>query len=161
MTIKQIGVAALLAACILPVATGQAAERECDRWLKLVEGELRERKEALEKATGTARQRIQEIVARATGPVAEARKSCAAGQDRAATLRALELWDAFVEEERQDGSLSLNSRLTILALRANRLKAFHQRGWKAKVASEAQQSFMAELDKLDRVLADALKQALR
>lgn len=161
MTIKQVGVAVLLVASVFPVATGQAAERECDRWLKLVEGELRERKEALEKTTGAARQRIQEIVARAAGPVAEARKSCAAGNDKAATLRALELWDAFVEEERQDGSLSLNSRLTILALRADRLKAFQQRGWKGKVSSEAQQSFVAELDKLDRVLADALKQALR
>jgi len=161
MTIKQVGVAVLLVALVFPVATGRAAERECDRWLKLVEGELRERKEALEKARGTARQRIQEVVSRAADPAAEARKSCAAGHDKAATLRALELWDAFVEEERQDGSLSLNSRLTILALRADRLKAFQQRGWKAKVSSEAQQSFVAELDRLDRVLADALKQALR
>ena len=62
MTIKQVGVAVLLVASVFPVAIGQAAERECDRWVKLVEGELRERKEALEKATGAARQRIQEIV---------------------------------------------------------------------------------------------------
>ena len=161
MTIRQVGFAVLLMASVFPVATGQAAEKECDRWLKLVDGELRERKEALEKATGAARQRTQEIVARTAGPVAEARKSCASGNDKAATLRALELWDAFVEDERQAGSLSFNSRLTILAMRADRLKAFQQRGWKAKVSNEAQQSFVAELDKLDRMLADALKQALR
>ena len=150
----------LLTSLFAGVRTAQAAEKECDRWLKLVDGELRERKEALEKAAGAKRQRLQETVARAAGPIAEAKKSCASGNDKAATLRALELWDALVEEERQDGSLSLNSRLTIIALRAERLRAFQQKGWKPKISAEAQQSFLAELDKLDRVLADALKQGL-
>ncbi|MBI2204452.1 MAG: hypothetical protein HYU41_11445 [Candidatus Rokubacteria bacterium] len=162
MLAKHIWIAVLLLTSLFAgVATARAAAKECDRWLKLVDGEVRERKEALEKASGAKRQRLQETVARTAGPIAEAKKGCASGNDKAATLRALELWDTLVEEERQDGSLSLNSRLTIIALRAERLKAFQQRGWKPKISAEAQQSLLADLDRLDRVLADALKQGLR
>lgn len=161
MTIRHVLTAGLLLSFLMIPAPGSAAEKECDRWLKLVDGEMRERKEALEKRSGADRERIQEELARVRPQVAEARKACNAGNDKRATLMALDLWDALVESERQEGTLSLNSRLNILALRIDRLKAFQQRGWRSKMTEEAQRAFLAEIDKLDRILADVLKQTLR
>jgi hypothetical protein len=93
--------------------------------------------------------------------ITKARSSCRAGNDRAATLMALELWDAFVDEERQDGTLSMNSHLTILELRIERLKAFSQRGWKAAMSDDEERRFQTEIDRLDAVLAETLRRALR
>jgi hypothetical protein len=138
-----------------------AAEQECDRWLKLVDREVGERKEALGKKAGAARAEIEETLARTSGRVAEARAACRAGKDKTATLMAMELWDGFVEEERQEGALSLNSRLTVLALRIDRLKAFYRRGWKPGLSGDEERQFLAEIDRVDRVLADTLKRALR
>jgi hypothetical protein len=138
-----------------------AAEPECDRWLKLVDREVGERKEALGKKTGAARAKIEEALARTSGRAAEARTACRAGRDKAATLMAMELWDAFVAEERQEGALSLNSRLTVLELRVDRLKAFYRRGWKPVMSGDEERQFLAEIDQIDRVLAETLKRALR
>lgn len=150
---------------VVPLGTApfvaEAAEKECERWLKLVDGEVRELKEMLNKKSDAERTRIQEMVTRTGARVAEARKACHSGNDKAATLMALDLWDAFVERERQEGTLSLNSRLNSLALRIDRLKAFRQRGWRAKMSDDVERQFLAELDRLDRALADALKQSLR
>lgn len=151
----------LLVLALLPPTAAWAAERECDRWLKLVDHEVRERKEALGKRTGAERARIQEVLALTADKIAEARSVCRAGNDRAATLMTLELWDTFVEEERVEGALSLNSRLTILELRIDRLKAFYRRGWKPALSVDEQQKFLAEIDHLDVVLAETLRRALR
>jgi hypothetical protein len=162
MTSRAIAVAGLLLilAVLLPTRAW-AAEQECDRWLKLVDREVGERKEALGKKAGAARAKIEEALARTNSRVAEARTACRAGKDKTATLMAMELWDALVEEERQEGTLSLNSRLTILALRLDRLKAFYGRGWKPVLSGDEERQFLAELDRADRVLADTLKRALR
>ncbi|MGH7264914.1 MAG: hypothetical protein ACREMB_08695 [Candidatus Rokuibacteriota bacterium] len=138
-----------------------AAEPECRRWLTLVDREVGERKEALGKKAGADRARVQASLERTAGRVTEARSACQAGKDKAATLAALELWDGFVEEERREGGLSLNSRLTILALRADRLKAFHRRGWKPAMSPEEERRLLGEIDRLDGVLAEALKRALQ
>jgi hypothetical protein len=138
-----------------------AAEPECDRWLKLVDREVGERKEALARKAAAERARIEEALAQSAGRIAEARAACRAGKDKSATLTAIELWDGFVEEERKDGTLSLNSRLTILELRADRLKAFHRRGWKPALSGDEERRFLAEIDRLDGVLAGMLKRALR
>lgn len=162
MTNRAIAVTGLLltlAVFLQPQAS--AAEPECDRWLKLVDREVGERKEALGKKAGAARAKIEEALARTSGRVAEARATCRAGKDKAATLMAMELWDAFVEEERQEGTLSLNSRLTILELRIDRLKAFYRRGWKPGLSGDEERQFLAELDRLDSVLTGTLKRALR
>jgi hypothetical protein len=150
----------LMLALAVTVAA-QGAEKECDRWLKLVDREVGERKEALAKKTGAERARIQASLASVAGKIAEAREACKAGKDKAATSMALDLWDAFVEEERREAVLSLNSRLTILELRLGSLKAFHRRGWKPQRSAEAERRFASELDRFDKVLADALKEALR
>jgi hypothetical protein len=73
----------------------------------------------------------------------------------------MELWDALVEEERQDGTLSLNSRLNVLALRIDRLKAFYGRGWKPVLSGGDEQQFLAALDRANRAIAEILKRALR
>ena len=154
-------IAALLLACPAASPSAEAAEKECERWLKLVDGEVRERKEALEKKTGAERAGIQEMLTKTGAKVVEARTACKAGKDKDATLMALDLWDAFVDSERQAGALLLNSRLNIVALRIDRLKAFPQRGWQLKMSGDAERRFLEEVDKFDRVLADVLKQALR
>jgi hypothetical protein len=161
MTIRHVLTLGLVLCFLAIPAPGRAAEKECDRWLKLVDGEMRERKEALGKRSAVDRERIQKELTRVGPQVVEARKACSAGNDKGATLMALDLWDALVESERQEGTLSLNSRLNILALRIDRLKAFHQRGWRSKMTDEAQRAFLAEIDKFDRILADVLKQPLR
>ena len=97
----------------------------------------------LNKKSGAERTQIQEMVTKSDSRVAEAKKACHSGNDKVATSMALDLWDAFVERERQEGTLSLNSRLTILALRIDRLKAFRQRGWKPKMSGEAERQFLA------------------
>jgi hypothetical protein len=153
--------AALLMLALAVTVAAQGAEKECDRWLKLVEREVGERKEALAKKAGTERARIEETLRSMAGKIAEARAACKAGKDKAATLMALELWDAFVGEERRDGVLSLNSRLTILELRLGSLKAFHRRGWKSQGPAETEHQFVSEIDRFDKVLADTLKEALQ
>jgi len=142
-------------------AWGQIPEKECTRWLKLVDGEVRERKEALRKKSGPERERIQELVTKTSAQIAEARKVCVSGNDKGATLIVLDLWDAFVEDERREGVLSLNSRLNVLSLRIDRLKAFLQKGWKTRMSKDEERRFLAEIDKFDGVLAETLKQALR
>ncbi len=150
----------LILALAVTVAA-QGAEKECDRWLKLVDREVGERKEALAKKTGAERARIQEALGSMAGKITEARGACKAGKDKAATLMALDLWDAFVEEERREAVLSLNSRLTILEIRLGSLKAFHRRGWKSQRSPETERQLMSEIDRFDKVLADTLKEALR
>jgi hypothetical protein len=66
-----------------------------------------------------------------------------------------------VEEERKAGTLSLNSRLTILEVRLDRLKAFGRRGWKPTSSADEQRQFLAEIDRLDGVLTRMLQRALR
>jgi hypothetical protein len=162
MTSRAIAVTGLLlTGAVLPATRVWAAEPECDRWLKLVDREVGERNEALGKKTGAARAKLEETLAQTSGRVAEARAACRAGKDKAATLMAMELWDAFVEEERQDGVLSLNSRLTVLEVRIDRLKAFSRRGWKPVLSGDQERQLLAELDRVDRVLAETLKRALR
>ena len=161
MMMRHIVIGGLLLLTAIPWTSATAAEPECDRWLKLVDHEVKERKEALGKKAGAERARIEESVARAAGRIAEARSACRAGKDKTATLMALELWDAFVEEERREGALSLNSRLTILQLRVDRLKAFYRRGWKPAMSADEEQRFHGEIDRLDGVLAETLKRALR
>jgi hypothetical protein len=139
----------------------EAAERECDRWLKLVQHEVAERKETLGKKGGSERAKIEANLASTAPKITEARAACKAGKDRAATLSALELWDAFVEEERREGTLSLNSRLTILALRIDRLKAFYQRKWSPVLSADEERQFLGELDRMDGLLAETMKRALR
>jgi len=162
MTSRAIAVTAvlLILAGLLPTRAS-AAEQECDRWLKLVDREVGERKEALGKKAGAARARIEEALARTSGRIAEARAACRAGKDRAATLLAMELWDAFVEEERQEGALSLTSRLTVLELRIDRLKAFYRRGWKPVLSGDEERQLFADIDRADRIVAETLKRALR
>jgi hypothetical protein len=145
----------------VPLVSVIAAEAECHRWLKLVDREVGERKEALGKKTGVDRARIEESLARTASRIVEARSACQAGKDTAATLMALELWDGFVEEERREGALSLNSRLTILQVRIDRLKAFYQRGWKPAMSADEERRFVGEIDRLDGVVAHTLKRALR
>ncbi len=159
--IKRVVLLGVLVASVALPIVGYAAERECDRWLKLVDGEVRERKEAVEKKSGVERERLKEAITKTAPKIAEARKACGSGEDKVATLMALELWDGFVDAERQEGSLSLTSRLNVLALRIDRFKAFQQKGWKPQMSPEAQRALLAELDKFDRVLADSLKRALR
>lgn len=161
MTMRDIAISGLLVLTMIPWTSAMAAEPECDRWLKLVDREVAERKEALGKKTGAERARIEESLARTAGRIAQARTACRAGKDKAATLMALELWNAFVEEERHEGALSLNSRLTILQLRIDRLKAFYGRGWKPAMSADEEQRFLGEIDRLDGVLAETLKRALR
>jgi hypothetical protein len=162
MTSRAITVTGLLLILAVLLQTpASAAEQECDRWLKLVDHEVGERREALGKKAGAARTKIEEALARTSGRVAEARAACRAGKDKTATLMAMELWGAFVEEERQEGALSLNSRLTVLALRIDRLKAFYRRGWKPVLSSDEERQFLAEIDRIDRVFAETLKRALR
>ncbi|MGH2731569.1 MAG: hypothetical protein ACRDJG_01230 [Actinomycetota bacterium] len=158
---RSILIAGMLASCLMAPALVEAAEKECDRWLKLVDGEVRERREALEKKSGVEKARLQEVLTRANAQLSDARAACKAGNDKGATLAALDLWDAFVEDERRARALSLNSRLNVLALRIDRLKVFSQRGWKARMSGDAELRFLAELDRFDGVLAEALKQALR
>ena len=162
MTSRAIAVTGLLMILAVLLQTrAWAAEQECDRWLKLVDREVGERKEALGKKAGAARAKSEETLARTSGRAAEARAACRAGKDKAATLMAMELWDAFVAEERQEGALSLNSRLTVLELRVDRLKAFYRRGWKPVMSGDEERQFLAEIDRVDRVLAETLKRALR
>ena len=162
MTSRAIAVTGLLLIlAVLLQAQASAAEQECDRWLKLVDREVGERKEALGKKAAAARAKIEEALARTSGRVAEARAACRAGKDKTATLMAMELWDGLVEEERQEGALSLNSRLTVLELRIDRLKAFYRRGWKPVLSGDEERQFLAEIDRLDGVLAGILKRALR
>ena len=162
MTSRAIAITGLLLIlAMFPHTQASAAEPECDRWLKLVDREVGERKEALGKKAGAARAKIEEALARTSGRVGEARAACRAGKDKTATLMAMELWDAFVEEERQEGALSLNSRLTVLELRIDRLKAFYRRGWKPAMSSDEERQFLADIDRVDRVLAETLKRALR
>src|SRR3990170_41751 len=144
MTSRAIAVTGLLLMLAVFLQTrASAAEPECDRWLKLVDREVGERKEALGKKTGAARAKIEEALARTNGRVAEARAVCRAGRDKSATLMTMELWDGFVEEERQEGALSLNSRLTVLELRIDRLKAFYRRGWKPVMSRDEERQFLA------------------
>jgi hypothetical protein len=161
MTGPAIAGTVLLLILVLLQTGVSEAELECERWLKLVDREIGERKEALGKKAGAARAKIEEALARTSGRAAEARAACRAGKDKTATLIAMELWDAFVEEERQEGVLSFNSRLTVLELRIDRLKAFYRRGWKPVMSGDEERQFVAELDRVDRVLAEALKRALR
>jgi len=158
---RRMSLVAALASAVLFPGVGKAAEKECDRWIKLVDGEVRERKEALEKRSGPERERLREELSKATPRAAEARKACGAGKDKEATLLALDVWDGFVDRERQEGSLSLDSRLNVLALRIDRLKAFQRRGWTLPPADDAARTLATEIDRLDRVLADALRRALR
>lgn len=161
MTMRHTVIGGLFLLTAMPWTSAMAAEPECDRWLKLVNREVGERKEALGKKAGAECARIEESLARTAGRIAEARSACQAGKDKAATLMALELWDAFVGEERGEGALSLNSRLTILELRIDRLKAFYRRGWKPAMSADEEQRFLGEIDRLDGVLAETLKRPLR
>lgn len=96
MTSRAIAVTGLLLILAVLLQTrAWAAEQECDRWLKLVDREVAERKEALGKKAGAARAKIEEALARTSGRVTEARAACRAGKDKTATLMAMELWDAF------------------------------------------------------------------
>jgi hypothetical protein len=86
MTSRAIAVTGLLMIlAVLLQARAWAAEQECDRWLKLVDREVGERKEALGKKAGAARAKIEEALARTSGRVAEARTACRAGKDKAAS----------------------------------------------------------------------------
>jgi hypothetical protein len=158
---RGVVLAGALAVMLVAPMLAEAAERECDRWLKLVQHEVAERKEALGKKRGPERAKIEANLASAAPKITEARAACSAGKDRAATLMALDLWDAFVEDERREGVLSLNSRLTILALRVDRLKAFYQRNWRPALSVDEERQFLAELDRMDGLLAETMKRALR
>lgn len=139
MTSRAIAVTGLfLILAVLLQTRAWAAEQECDRWLKLVDREVGERKEAPGKKAGASRAKIEETLARTSGRAT-----------------------AFVEEERQEGALSVNSRLTVLGLRIDRLKAFYRRGWKPVLSGDEERQFLAEIDRVDRVLAETLKRALR
>jgi hypothetical protein len=160
MLTRVLSIAGLLLIWLAPPSTA-AAQKECERWMKLVDGEVREWREALQKRSGAEKTRTQEMLTNTGAKLTEARRACKSGHDKEATLMAVDLWDTFVDSERQAGELSLKSRLNILSLRADRLNAMLQKGWKPKGSAEAERRFLGELDQFDRVLGEALKQALR
>ena len=140
---------------------GSAAERECEFWLKLVDGEIRERREALEKAPEAQKGAMRQELAQAVQRTQEAREQCKAGKDRDATLAAMDMWNAFVEVERQANALSLASRLNVLTLRIDRLRTAMKRGWSAKALKDDERRFLEALDTFDRKLAEVLRQTIR
>ncbi|MGH8066630.1 MAG: hypothetical protein ACRERE_15605 [Candidatus Entotheonellia bacterium] len=160
MLTRVLSIAGLLLIWLATPSTA-AAQKECERWIKLVDGEVREWREALQKRSGAEKTHTQEMLTNTAAKLTEARRACKSGHDKEATLMALDLWDTFVDSERQARELSLNSRLNILSLRADRLNAFLQKGWKPKLSPEAERRFLEEIDQFDRVLGEALKQALR
>ena len=102
------------------------------------------------------RQELTQAIERAK----EAREQCKAGKDRDATLAAMDMWNAFVEAERQTGTLSLASRLNILTVRIERLRAAIKRGWSAKALKDDERRGLDALDAFDRKLADVLRETI-
>jgi hypothetical protein len=160
MLTKVVSIGGLLLIWLATPSTA-AAQKECERWIKLVDGEVREWKEALEKRSGAEKARTQEMLTKTGAKLTDARRACKSGRDKEATLMAVDLWDTFVDSERQAGELSLSSRLNILSLRADRLNAMLQKGWKPKWSPEAERRLLEEIDRFDGVLGEAMKQALQ